>query len=96
MITIVTGGSRGIGAATALALARRGHDLCVTYRERAADAEAVVAGCREAGVRAIAVRADLAEEPEVEALFATVDARLGPLTGLVNNCLLYTSPSPRD
>jgi NAD(P)-dependent dehydrogenase (short-subunit alcohol dehydrogenase family) len=85
MIVVVTGGSRGIGAATALALARRGHDVCVAYREREADAEAVVVGCQDAGVRAIAVQADVAEEPAVESLFAEVDARLGPATGLVNN-----------
>lgn len=85
MIAVVTGGSRGIGAATALALARRGHDVCVAYRERTAEAEAVVAGCRDAGVRAIAVPADVADEAAVEALFAEVDARLGPVTGLVNN-----------
>ncbi|MBI4184977.1 MAG: SDR family oxidoreductase [Proteobacteria bacterium] len=85
-VLVVTGGGRGIGAAVCrMAAARGGYAVCVNYRERAADAEAVAGAIREAGGRAIAVRADVAREDEVVRLFATVDSELGPLTALVNN-----------
>ncbi|MGK8507730.1 SDR family oxidoreductase [Nocardia asiatica] len=82
---LVTGGSRGIGAATACRLARDGHRVCLTYRANAAAADAVVAEIAAAGGVARAVRADLADPAAVEALFAVVDAEFGTLTGLVNN-----------
>jgi NAD(P)-dependent dehydrogenase (short-subunit alcohol dehydrogenase family) len=86
MTVVITGGSRGIGAATAVALARRGVDVCVSYRERADAADAVVAQCVAAGSgRALAVQADVSVEADVLRLFAAVDAELPPLTGLVNN-----------
>jgi NAD(P)-dependent dehydrogenase (short-subunit alcohol dehydrogenase family) len=84
-VVIVTGGSRGIGAETALALARQGHHVCVGYHQRKAEADQVVAGCVEAGVRAIAVAADVSVPADVARLFSTVDEELGPVTGLVNN-----------
>ena len=84
-IIIVTGASRGIGRATALAAADRGYDVCVNYvRDRAA-AEDVAAAVERAGRRAIAVAADVASEADVERLFAETDRRLGPLAALVNN-----------
>jgi NAD(P)-dependent dehydrogenase (short-subunit alcohol dehydrogenase family) len=83
-VAVVTGGSRGIGAATAVLLARRGWDVCVAYRTEAAAAAAVVAACEAAGVRAVAARCDVAEPDDVAALFRAADA-LGPLTALVNN-----------
>jgi len=82
---IVTGGGRGIGAATAVAAAARGYDVCVVYRSRQDTAEAVRDECREHGGRAIAVRADVSVEAEVVGLFSTVDSELGRLRALVNN-----------
>lgn len=84
-VTVVTGGSRGIGAATAVLLAGHGHAVCVSYVRDTRAAEAVVDRIREAGARAIAVRADVASEHDVLALFDRVDRELGPVTGLVNN-----------
>lgn len=84
-VMIVTGGSRGIGAATARLAARRGYAVCVSYVSNEAAANEVVADIRAAGVDALAVRADVASESEIEKLFATVDAKLGRLTALVNN-----------
>ena len=84
-ITIVTGGSRGIGAATARLCGAGGHDVAVVYRAAADAAAAVVADIEAADARAIAVRADTANEREVVDLFDTVTATLGPVTGLVNN-----------
>ena len=93
-IMIVTGGSRGLGAATARLAAERGYDLCVNYLGNAEGAEAVVRAVEAAGRRAIAVQADVAKEDQVERLFETVDRDLGTLTALVNNAGL-TGPSSR-
>jgi NAD(P)-dependent dehydrogenase (short-subunit alcohol dehydrogenase family) len=82
---IVTGGSRGIGAATAELAARQGWDVCLSYRADAGAADQVVARCRAAGVGAVAVRGDVADETDVLRLFDTAQDRLGPLGGLVNN-----------
>jgi NAD(P)-dependent dehydrogenase (short-subunit alcohol dehydrogenase family) len=84
-VLLITGGGRGIGAATARLAAGRGYAVAVNYRENRAAAEAVVAAALEAGTKAIAVAADVAVEADVVRLFATVDAELGPLTALVNN-----------
>lgn len=84
-LTLVTGGSRGIGAATALRLARAGHDVAVSYRVDQAAAFAIVAQIQAHDVRAIAVRADITKPAAVDQLFETVAAELGTLTGLVNN-----------
>jgi NAD(P)-dependent dehydrogenase (short-subunit alcohol dehydrogenase family) len=84
-ILIVTGGGRGIGAATAILAAERGYAVCVNYKKNQAAAEAVVAGIQAKGGTALAVAADIALEDEVVRLFETVDAALGPLSALVNN-----------
>jgi NAD(P)-dependent dehydrogenase (short-subunit alcohol dehydrogenase family) len=82
---IVTGGSRGIGAATARVAAARGYAVCVNYR-RAADAAArVVDDIVRSGGTAAAIQADVAEEADVVRLFDAATAALGPLAGLVNN-----------
>lgn len=84
-IVIITGGSRGIGAATALLAASRGYAVCVNYRSNAAAAQAVVSSIEGFGGRAIAVQADVAIEADVVRMFETCDAQLGRLTALVNN-----------
>ncbi|WP_030418648.1 SDR family oxidoreductase [Streptomyces sp. SCSIO 75703] len=93
-VTVVTGGSRGIGAAACRRLAADGHDVAVGYVRDAAAADAVVAAVAEAGGRALAVRADTSEEADVERLFALAEDRLGPVTGLVNNAAV-TGPLGR-
>ncbi len=85
MITIVTGGGRGIGAATARLTAARGHGVCVNYLGNAEAAQAVVRDIEAVGGQALAVQADVAREDEVERLFETVDRELGTVTALVNN-----------
>ena len=81
----MTGGSRGIGAATARTLARAGWDVAIGYRREAAAAEEVVAACRAEGRRAIAVPGDVSREGDVRALFAEVDRELGRVGALVSN-----------
>ena len=82
---LITGGGRGIGAATALACARRGHAVAVNYARDAQAAEAVVVAARALGVPALALQADVSDEAQVLAMFARIDAELPPLVGLVNN-----------
>ncbi len=84
-IALVTGGSRGIGAATAKLAAAHGFAVCVNYARDEAAAQRVVAEIERTGGRAIAVQGDVAREADVIALFAAVDAQLGPITALVNN-----------
>jgi len=83
-LTVVTGGGRGIGAATAIHLARRGHDLVLGYLGDQMAAEQVVEAATAAGARAIAVAGDVADESDVDTLFAAA-TDLGVVTGLVNN-----------
>ncbi|WP_432034848.1 SDR family oxidoreductase [Streptomyces cucumeris] len=84
-VTVVTGGSRGIGAAVAVRLARAGHHIAIGY-ERARDAaERSAEAVRAEGVRAVVVQLDTSVEEQVETLFDTAAAELGPITGLVNN-----------
>ena len=83
-VCFVTGGSRGIGAATARLAAARGYDVALTYLSRAADAEAVVRDVEAQGRRGLAVRADVGDESALVAAFRSADA-LGPLTLMVNN-----------
>ncbi|WP_030664469.1 SDR family NAD(P)-dependent oxidoreductase [Streptomyces cellulosae] len=93
-VTVVTGGSRGIGAATCLRLAADGHDVVVGYVRDAAAADSVAEGVRKAGRRSVAIRADTAVETDVERLFDVAEERLGPVTGLVNNAAV-TGPLGR-
>jgi NAD(P)-dependent dehydrogenase (short-subunit alcohol dehydrogenase family) len=90
---VVTGGSRGIGAATAVAAAEAGYRVCVVYRERADAADKVVAQCRALGVDAEAIQADVSVEADVLRLFSTVDD-LGGIRALVNNVGI-TAPASR-
>lgn len=83
-ILLVTGGSRGIGAAVCREAARQGYDIVVNYRSDEAAATAVVAEAQACGVRAIALRGDMADEGDIKALFAAID-KFGRLTHMVNN-----------
>lgn len=82
---LITGGSRGIGAATALLAAREGYAVAVNYTSNSLAADEVVRQIRTAGGQAITVQADVANEAQVVAMFEKVDAKFGPLTALVNN-----------
>jgi NAD(P)-dependent dehydrogenase (short-subunit alcohol dehydrogenase family) len=84
-IIVITGASRGIGAATARLAGGRGYAVCVNYLQNREAADSVVADIDRGGGRAIAVQADIAVEADVVRLFETVDQELGPLTALVNN-----------
>jgi NAD(P)-dependent dehydrogenase (short-subunit alcohol dehydrogenase family) len=84
-VMVVTGGSRGIGAAIARHAGRAGYKVCVNYREQAGQAEEVVAAIEAEGGRAQAFQADVSLEADVERLFAAVDEALGPVTALANN-----------
>jgi len=84
-VLVITGGSRGIGAATARAAAAAGYAVCVNYRRDRDAAVRVVSGIEATGGHAVAVQADVAIESEVIGLFEQVDASLGTLSGLVNN-----------
>jgi len=98
---LVTGGSRGIGAAAARGAAARGWDVLVNYTRDAAAAEAVAADVRARGRRALVVQGDVGDEAQVMAMFAALDAavqagRLAPLGGLVNNAGVVDLPARVD
>ena len=82
---LITGASRGSGAATALLAAQRGYAVAVNYSANSLAADEVVRQIRAGGGTAMAVQADVADEAQVMAMFAQIDAKLGPLTALVNN-----------
>jgi NAD(P)-dependent dehydrogenase (short-subunit alcohol dehydrogenase family) len=84
-VTIITGGTKGIGAATAIRLARAGHDLALAYHRDDAAAERTAAEVRDAGARCMLAKADVASEEDVARLFAAAADQLGIVTGLVNN-----------
>jgi NAD(P)-dependent dehydrogenase (short-subunit alcohol dehydrogenase family) len=95
-VALVTGASRGIGAAVARGAARRGFDVAVNFARDEAAAEAVAADVRALGRRAITLHADVASEPEVQQMFQRVDAELGPLSALVNNAGIVAMQSRFD
>jgi NAD(P)-dependent dehydrogenase (short-subunit alcohol dehydrogenase family) len=82
---LVTGGSRGIGAATALLAAQRGYAVAVNYTANSLAADEIVRQIRAQGGNAMAVQADVGDEAQVMAMFQKIDAKLGRLTALVNN-----------
>ncbi|NEQ54662.1 MAG: SDR family oxidoreductase [Leptolyngbya sp. SIO3F4] len=84
-VILITGGSRGIGAATAHLAAKRGYAVCVNYCRNHKAANAVVEQIQQRGGRAVAIAADISVETEVIELFQAVDETLGPVTALVNN-----------
>ena len=95
-VLLITGASRGIGAATARLAAARGYDVAVNYTSNAKAADAVAADAERAGARAVAIQADVAKEADVERLFAETERRLGPLWGLVNNAGIVGRASRLD
>ena len=84
-VMLITGGSRGIGAATALLAAQAGYAVAVNYQSNSLAADEVVRSIRDSGGQAIALQADVSREDEVMAMFGRIDAKWGPLTALVNN-----------
>ena len=84
-VLLVTGGSRGIGAATCIMAAQRGYDVAVNYQSNAGAADAVVKACEAAGAKAIAVQGDMAREADILRVFAGAEAALGPLSHVVSN-----------
>ncbi|MEL1264702.1 SDR family oxidoreductase [Pseudoxanthomonas putridarboris] len=84
-VLLVTGGGRGIGAATALLAAERGYAVGVNYRRDADAAHAIAQRIRDAGGQAVALRGDVAVEADVVAMFRQLDSALGPVAALVNN-----------
>lgn len=89
-VLLITGGSRGIGAATARLAARAGYDVAINYAGNRDAAEEVAADVRSEGRRALVVQADVADSAQIKALFARVDSELGALTAFFNNAgILY-------
>jgi NAD(P)-dependent dehydrogenase (short-subunit alcohol dehydrogenase family) len=95
-VVLITGASRGIGAATALLAAEHGWAVAVNYVANSLAADEVVRSIRAAGGTAIAVQADVAVQAQVQRMFDTVDAKLGILSGLVNNAGVVDMPARVD
>jgi NAD(P)-dependent dehydrogenase (short-subunit alcohol dehydrogenase family) len=95
-VLLVTGGSRGIGAATAVLAAKSGWSVCVNYRSGEAEAAAVVQKIGQARGRALAVKADTSIEADVESMFRMIDEKFGRIDGLVNNAGILDLPMKVD
>ena len=95
-VLLVTGGGRGIGAATARLAAERGYDVCINYRANAETAERTAGDVRRAGGRASTVQGDIAIEADVVRLFETCDAELGRVSALVNNAAILETQTRLD
>jgi 3-oxoacyl-[acyl-carrier protein] reductase len=95
-VALVTGASSGIGRSAALALAGHGYDVAVNYASSKTRAEEVASAAEELGVRAVTVQADVADEPAVRAMLATVEQTFGRLDALVNNAGTTVSTPPSD
>ncbi len=95
-ILLITGGARGIGAATAMLAAQKGYVVAVNYQAHSLAADEVVRQIRASGGQAIAVQANVASEAQVLAMFDRIDAKLGRLTALVNNAGVIDVPARVD
>ena len=94
-VMIVTGGSRGIGAAVARLAGAKGYDVAVNYARARDRADTVAADIRKAGQRAIAIQADMGKEDDIQRMLETVDDELGPVSAVVNNAAIdYETPIP--
>lgn len=93
---LVTGGSRGMGRASALALARRGYDVAINYSRDPGAAEEAAGLVRGAGRRALVIRADVSDEAQVRGMAAAVERELGRLDALVNNAGITVDAAPED
>ena len=95
-VLLITGGSRGIGAATARLAARQGWCVAVNYSAQAGAAQEVVRDIESAGGRALAIQADVAHEDQILRMFETLDREFGRLDGLVNNAGVVDAPARVD
>ena len=93
-IILITGGGRGIGAATALLAAEKGYDVAINYRDNRMSAQQVVDKVKSMGRRAVAIQADVALEGDIMSMFDQVDKSLGTLSALVNNAGILMKQSP--
>jgi len=84
-VAIITGGGRGIGAATAKLFAQNGYDICINYKSQSMPAQQLASEISELGVKCITVKANVSDEDDVNRLFSIVDKELGAITVLVNN-----------
>ena len=94
-VLLITGGSRGIGAATARLAAQQGYAVAITYRTEAARAEALLGEIRACGGDGVAIQADVAQQDQVARLFREVDQRFGRLSALVNSAGINGGPETR-
>jgi len=92
-VVLITGGSRGIGAKTALLAALKGWDVCISYRGRESEASDVVSEIQRNGGRALSIKADIGDEEDVISLFKRIDGEFGRLDALVNNAGIITPQS---
>jgi NAD(P)-dependent dehydrogenase (short-subunit alcohol dehydrogenase family) len=93
-VALITGASRGIGASTALLLAKNNYDVAINYLENKDKAEEVANQARKFGVKAIVVKADLGSEQEIVDMFLTIDGKLGAINALVNNGGISSGSQP--
>ncbi|MGR5456073.1 SDR family oxidoreductase [Vibrio alfacsensis] len=92
-VVLVTGGGRGIGAATSKLFASNGYAVCINYKSNSAAAETLAHEIRQTGAKCIVVQADVSNEADVSRLFGTIDDELGPLSVLVNNAGILRTQS---
>lgn len=93
-VALVTGGGRGIGAATSMLLARNGFDVCINYKNNSAKAEQLLTQLRNYNSNCVAIQADISDEEQVIALFNQIDIQLGAISVLVNNAGILKKQAP--